>query len=44
MVATLVGVLVFGEPLTVVSGFGIVLILAAVVLLNWKEPSSQPSA
>ena len=34
MVATLFGVLVFSEPLTLPSGLGILLILAAVVLLN----------
>ena len=34
MVATLFGVLVFSEPLTVSSGLGILLILAAVILLN----------
>ncbi|MCR4962369.1 MAG: DMT family transporter [Firmicutes bacterium] len=34
MVATLVGILVFAEPLTVLSGLGMLLILAAVVLLN----------
>jgi multidrug transporter EmrE-like cation transporter len=34
MVATLVGITVFSEPLTVISGLGIVMILAAVILLN----------
>lgn len=34
MVATLIGVLFFSEPLTLLSGLGIVLILAAVVLLS----------
>ena len=34
LVATLIGVLVFSEPMTLSSGLGIVLILAAVVLLN----------
>ena len=34
MVATLFGVFVFSEPLTVLSGMGILLILSAVVLLN----------
>ena len=38
LVATLVGVVVFSEPLTLLSGMGIVLILAAVVLLNRKQP------
>ncbi len=36
MVATLVGILVFSEPLTFPSALGIALILAAVVLLNRK--------
>lgn len=36
LVATLIGIIVFTEPLTVFSGFGIVLILAAVILLNWR--------
>lgn len=34
MVATLIGILVFSEPLTLMSGFGVLLILAAVVVLN----------
>ena len=38
LVATLFGVLVFSEPLTLSSAFGIMLILAAVVLLNLKTP------
>ncbi len=37
MVATLIGVVVFSEPLTVLSGLGILLILSAVILLNWKQ-------
>ena len=37
MVATLIGILVFSEPLTFLSGLGILLILAAVVLLNRKQ-------
>lgn len=36
LVATLVGILVFSEPLTFLSGLGIALILAAVILLNMK--------
>ncbi|MBQ9664420.1 MAG: EamA family transporter [Oscillospiraceae bacterium] len=40
MVATLIGVLVFSEPLTLTSGLGVLLILAAVVLLNL--PSKDP--
>ena len=34
MVATLIGILVFSEPLTLTSGLGVLLILAAVVLLK----------
>ncbi|MBQ9872773.1 MAG: EamA family transporter [Eubacterium sp.] len=37
MVATLIGIVVFSEPLTLMSGIGIVLILSAVVLLNLKR-------
>ena len=37
MVATLIGILVFAEPLTLLSGLGVLLILAAVVLLNRKQ-------
>ena len=40
MVATLVGILVFSEPLTVLSGLGMALILAAVILLNRKPKAS----
>ena len=36
MVATLVGILVFSEPLTLLSGLGMLLILSAVILLNTK--------
>lgn len=36
MVATLIGILFFLEPLTVISGLGILLILSAVILLNLK--------
>ena len=36
MVATFFGILVFSEPLTAFSGTGILLILAAVILLNAK--------
>ena len=36
MVATVIGITYFSEPLTLLSGMGIVLILAAVVLLNWR--------
>ena len=38
MVATLIGILVFSEKLTFMSGAGILLILAAVVILNLKKP------
>lgn len=34
MVATLIGIVVFSEPLTLISGAGILLILSAVVILN----------
>ena len=36
MVATLIGIIVFSEPLTIMSGVGILLILSAVVILNLK--------
>ena len=41
MVATLVGMIVFSEPLTLLSGLGIVLILTAVILLNRKQPAEK---
>ena len=34
MVATLIGILVFSEPMTLTSGLGVFLILTAVILLN----------
>ena len=34
LVATLIGVIIFSEPLTLAAGLGILLILAAVILLN----------
>lgn len=37
MVATLIGIIVFSEPLTFMSGAGILLILSAVVILNLKR-------
>ena len=37
MVATIIGFICFSEALTLLSGIGIVLILAAVVLLNWRK-------
>lgn len=39
MVATLLGALVFAEPVTFISGLGIVLILISVVLLNAGQKS-----
>ena len=36
MVATMIGVIVFSEQLTIMSAAGILLILAAVVILNLK--------
>ncbi len=36
MVATLFGLAVFSEPLTLSAGIGVLLILAAVILLNWR--------
>ena len=41
LVAVLVGILFFSESLTLLSGIGIVLILAAVVLLNRKQQNNQ---
>ena len=41
LVATLVGILFFSESLTLISGMGIVLILAAVVLLNRRQQNIQ---
>ena len=37
MVATLIGISVFSEPLTIMSGMGMLLILSAVVILNFKQ-------
>ena len=36
LVATIIGIVYFSEPLTLLSGIGIILILGAVVILNWK--------
>ena len=36
MVATLIGIFVFSEPLTIMSGIGMLLILSAVIILNHK--------
>ena len=36
MVATIIGFTCFSEALTLLSGMGIVLILAAIILLNWR--------
>ncbi len=41
MVAAVIGILVFSEPLTVLSGLGICLIIAAVVLLNRKSKNKK---
>lgn len=40
MVATLIGIVFFSEPITLLSGLGILLILGAVILLNWKSGQS----
>ena len=40
MVATLIGIVFFSEPLSILSGLGILLILGAIVLLNWKRKQS----
>ena len=37
MVATMIGIVVFDEPLTIMSGMGILLILSAVIALNLKH-------
>lgn len=42
MVATLFGILVFSEPLTLMSGLGVLLILAAVVILNISTKKTTP--
>ena len=44
LVATLVGILFFSESLTLLSGIGIVLILAAVILLNRRQQNNQQSS
>ena len=41
LVATLVGILVFSEPLTLLSGLGILLILSAVIILNRKPKTRE---
>ena len=41
MVATLIGIFVFSEPLTLMSGIGVLLILAAVVILNVSNGNSR---
>ena len=41
MVATLIGIFVFSEPLTLMSGVGVLLILAAVVILNVSNGNSR---
>ena len=37
MVATVIGIVVFSEPLTIMSGLGIILIIVAVIVLNLKQ-------
>ncbi|MCR5234240.1 MAG: DMT family transporter [Lachnospiraceae bacterium] len=37
LVATLIGIFVFSEPLTIMSGTGILLILSAVIVLNFYQ-------
>ena len=37
VVATIIGIICFSESLTVLSGTGIILILFAVMILNWKK-------
>ncbi len=37
MVATLIGIAFYAEPLTLFHGLGMLLILGAVILLNWKS-------
>ena len=44
MVATLFGVLVFSEPLTLLSALGMLLILASVILLNRKTGTAPDDA
>lgn len=41
VVATLVGVFLFGQPLSLMGGMGIVLILAAIVMLNVKAGKNR---
>ncbi len=41
MVATLIGTVVFSEPLAIMSGLGILLILSAVVILNLKQEKQK---
>ena len=40
MVATLIGSVLYSEPFTFFSGLGMLLILGAVILLNWKSKRS----
>ena len=44
LVATLIGIVVFEEPLRFMSGAGMLLILAAVVVLNLKEKTEKQAA
>ena len=43
LVATVIGVVVFTEPLTILSGLGIILILSAVIILNVKVKGKNTS-
>ncbi len=43
VVATLVGIICFSETLTLLSGIGIVLVLAAVIVLNIKKKEGKQS-
>ena len=43
MVATIIGITYFSETLTLLSGMGITLILAAVIVLNWRGKAIKTS-
>ena len=43
MVATLIGIVFFSEPLTILSGLGILLILGAIILLNQSSGTARES-
>lgn len=44
VVATLIGIFVFHEELTVSGGIGVLLVLSAIVILNMKLPSARRKA